>query len=65
MGQYQVYSRDTEGLVVRFLVIEAESDRDAVTAAKQYVDGYDVEVLQSNRVIAVLTRKTIASRQTV
>jgi hypothetical protein len=65
MGQYQVYLRDTEGLVLRFLVIEAESDKDAVIVARQYVDGCDVEVLQSNRLIAVLTPKTIASRQTV
>jgi hypothetical protein len=38
-------------------VIEADSDDEALTVARQYVDGYDIEVWEGQRRVAKLVHE--------
>jgi hypothetical protein len=56
MRDYRVYLLDKDDHIVDAHVIRADSDQKAVEAAKQYVDGCNVEVWDGARKIARLVR---------
>jgi hypothetical protein len=54
MADYRAYIVGQDGHFQTFKVVEAENDEAAVSAAKQFVEGHDVEVWYLARKIAVL-----------
>jgi hypothetical protein len=56
MPTYRAYLIDDDNRVASFKPIEAETDAEALRAARQFVDGCDVEVWHLDRKIGRLTR---------
>jgi hypothetical protein len=57
MPDYRAYLVGPDGHFKSFEVITAGDDAAAIEAARQFVDGCDVEVWELDRKIAVLTRE--------
>jgi hypothetical protein len=51
MPTYRAYFIDSDDRVVSFKPIEAEDDNQAMQAARQYIDGKDIEVWLLDRKI--------------
>lgn len=56
MSTYRAYLIDENNRVASYKPIEAETDAEALTAARQFLDGCDVEVWQLDRKIGRLGR---------
>lgn len=56
MPTYRAYLIDQDNRVASYKPIEAETDAAALTAARQFLDGCDVEVWQLDRKIGRLVR---------
>jgi hypothetical protein len=56
MSTYRAYLIDENNRVASYKPIEAETDAEALTAARQFLDGCDVEVWQLDRKIGRLER---------
>jgi hypothetical protein len=54
---YRAYVVDHDGHFKTFEIIAAENDAEAVKLARQYVDGFDVEVWHLDRKIALLSHQ--------
>ena len=62
MAAYRAYLVDTENHIRGVpIVIEAETDEQAVAAAKGFVDGHDVELWRGDKKIACLREKPPSS----
>jgi hypothetical protein len=57
MTYYRVYVIGPDGHFETAHILECDDDAAAIQAAKQYVDGHDVEVWQQDRRITRLERK--------
>jgi hypothetical protein len=57
MPTYRAYLIDGDDRVASYKPIEAETDAEALKAARQFVDGCDVEVWQLDRKIGRLERE--------
>lgn len=57
MPTYRAYLIDGSDRVSSYRAIDAETDADAMAAARQFVDGCDVEVWQLDRKIGRLERE--------
>lgn len=55
MIEYRAYLLDGEGHIFSRIDLECEDDEHALTQARQYVDGCDVEVWQRARRVGKLT----------
>jgi hypothetical protein len=59
MSQYRAYFVDLDGHILRPAeLIEADTDTQAIEAAKQYLNGHDVELWQGSRPVTLLKHKT-------
>jgi hypothetical protein len=56
MPTYRAYLIDENNRVVTYKPVEAESDAEALSAARQFIDGCDVEVWHLDRKIGRLER---------
>ncbi len=56
MSIYRAYLIDENNRVASYKPIEAETDAEALTAARQFLDGCDIEVWQLDRKIGRLER---------
>lgn len=56
MPTYRAYLIDKDNRVASYKPIEAATDAEALTVARQFVDGCDVEVWQLDRKIGRLAR---------
>jgi hypothetical protein len=56
MPTYRIYLINADNRVASFRPLEADSDAEALQAARQFVDGCDVEVWQLDRKIGRLER---------
>jgi hypothetical protein len=56
MPTYRAYLIDENDRVASYKVVEADSDAEALLAARQFVDGCDVEVWHLDRKIGRLER---------
>ena len=56
MPTYRAYLIDDDNRVASYKPIEAETDAEALTAARQFVDGCDVEVWYLDRKVGRLAR---------
>ena len=56
MPTYRAYLIDDDNRVASYKPIEAKTDAEALTAARQFVDSCDVEVWYLDRKIGRLTR---------
>jgi hypothetical protein len=56
MPTYRVYLIDGNDRVASYRPLEAETDAEAISAARQFVDGCDVEVWHLDRKIGRLER---------
>jgi hypothetical protein len=56
MPTYRAYLINEDNRVASYKPVEADTDADALTAARQFVDGCDVEVWLLDRKIGRLTR---------
>jgi hypothetical protein len=56
MATYRVYfvEKDTQHYIGQPEVLECADDSDALAKAQHFVDGRDIEIWQSNRVVARL-----------
>jgi hypothetical protein len=59
MPIYRAFLVDGENRIVSFKAIDAETDEEALRAAKAYVDGCDVEVWYLDRKIGWLSRQQL------
>jgi hypothetical protein len=59
MPLYRAFLVDGENRIVSFKAVDAETDEEALRAAKQYVDGCDVEVWYLDRKIGWLSRQKL------
>ncbi len=57
MPMYRAYLIDKDDRVESFKPVEADSDNEALVAARQFVDGHDVEVWLLDRMVARLSRQ--------
>ena len=57
MPTYRAYIIDRDDRVASYKPIEAETDAEALEAARQFVDGCDVEVWYLDRKIGRLARE--------
>ena len=57
MPMYRAYLIDKDDRVESFKPVEADSDNEALVAARQFVDGHDVEVWLLDRMVGRLTRQ--------
>jgi len=58
MPIYRAYLIDRDNRVSSYRPVEADTDTDALEAARQFVDGSDVEVWHLDRMIGRLERGT-------
>ena len=58
MPNYRAYLIDDDDRVASYQPIEAQSDSEAMEAARPFVDGFDVEVWHLDRKIGRITRAT-------
>ena len=56
MPTYRAYLIETDNRVQSYKPIDAESDEQALEAAKRLVDGHDVEVWSLDRMVGRLKR---------
>ena len=56
MPTYRAYMIDRDNRVASYKPIEADTDAEALKAARQFVDGYDVGVWHLDRKIGRLER---------
>ncbi len=56
MPTYRAYLINADNCVVSYRPIDADSDAEALQAAREFVNGCDVEVWQLDREIGRLTR---------
>ena len=56
MPTYRTYMIDRDNRVASYKPIEADTDAEALEAARQFVDDYDVEVWHLDRKIGRLER---------
>jgi hypothetical protein len=56
MPTYRAYIIDRDNRVASYKPIDADTDAEALEAARQFVDGYDVEVWYLDRKIGRLER---------
>jgi hypothetical protein len=54
MADYRAYLVGQDGHFHSFEVVKAENDESAISTAKKFVDGHDVEVWLLDRKVAVL-----------
>jgi hypothetical protein len=54
MPTYRAYLIDEDDRVASYKPVEAESDAEAIEAARRFVDGFDVEVWHLDRKIGRL-----------
>jgi hypothetical protein len=57
MPTYRAYLIDRDNRVSSYRPVEADTDADALKAARQFVDGCDVEVWHLDRMIGRLERE--------
>ena len=57
MPSYRAYLIETDNRVHSYKAIDAESDEEALEAAKRLVDGHDVEVWSLDRMVGRLTKQ--------
>lgn len=58
MPAYRMYFLDAEGRVFRPPeILECADDQEAIEQAKKFVDGLDIEVWESSRVVAKIPRR--------
>ena len=57
MPTYRAYIIDGDDRVASYKLIEADTDAEALNAARQFVDGYDVEVWHLDRKVGRLERE--------
>ena len=57
MPAYRAYFIDKDDRVESFKPVEAESDEEALEAARQFVDGHDVEVWLLDRMVGRLSTR--------
>ena len=57
MPMYRAYFIDEDDRVESFKPVEADSDEEALAAAKQLVDGHDIEVWLLDRMVARLSKR--------
>ena len=57
MSDYCAYILDAEGHIAKRIDFESADDAAALSHARQYVDGHDVEVWQLKRRVATLSHK--------
>ena len=55
MAEYRAYLLNAQGRIASRFEYDSRDDEAALEHAQQYVDGYEVEVWQSNRVVAKLS----------
>lgn len=60
MRQYRAYILTQDDHIQTVRIIEAETDEQALEAAKQYVNGCDVELWDRSKKIARLSNKPTA-----
>ena len=58
MPTYRAYLIDRDNRVSSYRPVEADTDADALEAARQFVDGCDIEVWHLDRMIGRLERTT-------
>ncbi len=56
MAHYRAYFLDESGRVIKARDLVLNDDADAIKAAKQLVNGHDVEVWERNRKVAAAKR---------
>jgi hypothetical protein len=57
MPMYRAYFIDEDDRVESFKPVEADSDDEALVAARQLVDGHDVEVWLLDRMVGRLNKR--------
>jgi hypothetical protein len=57
MPAYRAYLIDKDDGVESFKPVEADSDEEALEAARQFVDGHDVEVWLLDRMVGRLSTR--------
>jgi hypothetical protein len=57
MPAYRAYLIDKDDRVESFKPVEADSDEEALEAARQFVDGHDVEVWLLDRMVGRLSTR--------
>jgi hypothetical protein len=57
MPAYRAYLIDKDDRVESFKPVEADSDEEALQAARQFVDGHDVEVWLLDRMVGRLSTR--------
>lgn len=57
MPTYRAYLIDRDNRVSSYRPVEADTDADALEAARQFVDGCDIEVWDLDRMIGRLERE--------
>ena len=57
MPRYRAYLIETDNRVHSYRAVDAESDEEALEAAKRLVDGHDVEVWLLDRMVGRLNRQ--------
>jgi hypothetical protein len=58
MAEYRAYILTSDGRIMKPVDLECDDDDVAKQAAKQLVDGHDVELWQGTRKIATFKRRT-------
>jgi hypothetical protein len=57
MPMYRAYFIDEDDRVESFKPVEADGDQEALTAARQFLDGHDVEVWLLDRMVGRLSKR--------
>jgi hypothetical protein len=57
MTDYRVYVIGNDGHFVRAIQLDCPDDDAAIESAKQFIDGFDLELWQRDRCIAAFDRK--------
>jgi hypothetical protein len=57
MTDYRVYVIGNDGHFVRAIQLDCPDDNAAIESAKQFIDGFDLELWQRDRRIAAFDRK--------
>jgi hypothetical protein len=62
MAHYRAYFMDQDGHIVKAVDLVFGGDAEAVEAAKQLVDGHDIELWERDRMIATFKSHELDSR---
>ena len=57
MVEYRTYIMDRDGHIMSFEPLICADDEAAISAAKKFADGHDVELWQGDRKVATLAHK--------